>query len=188
MAYTKKTTTAKKSEAETKTESVISEPVSIVESKKTAKTYKKDDVISCKSITNGKLLVTGEKTGILYKWADYGDVEEVEYQDLLFMIRSKKASVYRPRFIIQDAELVEQFKDLGELYESLYSSRDLNDILKLPVTQMKKAINSLPDGAKDAIKGIAASAITSGRYDSVAKIKALDEIFDTHLLLTLAQS
>lgn len=30
--------------------------------------------------------------------------------------------------------------------------------------------------------------IMSGTYDSVKKIKVLDEIFDTNLLLTLAQN
>lgn len=199
MAYNKKTTNVKKETttsnetvettvdvAETK---VITENTNtLVSSESTTKTYNKDDAIPCKSITNGKLFVTGEKTGILYRWADYGDVEEVEYQDLVFMVRSKKPCVYRPRFIIQDADFVAQFKDLEPLYESLYTSKDLKEILNLPVSQMRKAIEELPDGAKEALKGIAASAIMSGRYDSVAKIKVLDEIFDTNLLLTLAQA
>lgn len=103
------------------------------------------------------------------------------------MVRSHKACVLRPRFIIQDSDFVEQHSELKELYNSLYSTKDLTEILNLPITQMKSAIAELPDGAYDAIKGVAASMITSGRYDSVKKIKALDEIFDTHLLLTLAQ-
>lgn len=183
MSYSKKTVNVTE-------DKVVEENVpSIVEniSKQSAKTYDKEDMIPCKSITNGKLLVTGDKTGILYKWAGYGDVEDIEYQDLIFMVRSKKPSVYRPRFIIQDADFVAQNKDLKSLYDSLYTTRDLKEILNLPVSQMKKAISDLPDGAKDALKGIAASAIISGNYDSVARIKLLDEIFDTHLLLTLAQ-
>ena len=93
MAYQKKTTTTANI-TETK-----------VEDKSKARKYEKDDVIPCKSLTDGKLLVTGEKTGILYRWADYGDVEEIEYQDLVYMIRSHKSCITRPRFIIQDAEL-----------------------------------------------------------------------------------
>ena len=52
---------------------------------------------------------------------------------------------------------------------------------------MRKAIEELPEGAFESIKGVAASMIHSGQYDSVKKIKVLDEIFDTKLLLTLAQ-
>lgn len=52
MAYQKKTTTTANI-TETK-----------VEDKSKARKYEKDDVIPCKSLTDGKLLVTGEKTGI----------------------------------------------------------------------------------------------------------------------------
>ena len=103
------------------------------------------------------------------------------------MIRAHRVSVYKPRFIIQDEEFVAQHKDLKELYDSLYSIKDLKDILNLPVAQMRKAIEELPEGAFESIKGVAASMIHNGQYDSVKKIKVLDEIFDTKLLLTLAQ-
>ena len=183
MAYTKKTTVKTESEVKEK----IEDNVASVKETPTAKKYDKEDVIPCKSITNGKLLVDGEKSGILYRWGDYGDIEEIEYQDLIYMIRAHRVSVYKPRFIIQDEEFVAQHKDLKELYDSLYSIKDLKDILNLPVTQMRKAIEELPEGAFESIKGVAASMIHNGQYDSVKKIKVLDEIFDTKLLLTLAQ-
>lgn len=185
MAYQKKNTanTTVAESVETVSETVETE----VKKTSTVRKYEKEDTIPCKSLTNGKLLITGDKSGILYRWADYGDIEEVEYQDLVYMIRSHKACVTRPRFIIQDTEFVAQYPELEDLYTSLYSQRDLTDILALPISQMKTAIADLPEGAYDAIQGVAASMITSGRYDSVKKIKALDEIFGTHLLLTLAQ-
>jgi hypothetical protein len=177
MAYTKKTATENVEEVKVETAKAEKK-----------KTYDKEDGILCKSITNGLLLVTGEKSNILYKWADYGDVEEVEYQDLIYMIRSRKACIYKPRFVIQDEDIVAQYPELKTLYDSLYSTKDLTEILNLPIPQMKAAIAELPDGALEAIKGVAASNIYAGRYDSVKKIKALDEIFGTQLLLTLAQN
>lgn len=189
MAYKKKTETVTTNvDADAKTTAVTNPKEEIKpEETKTIKKYEKEETIPCKSITNGMLLVTGEKSGILYRWADYGDIEEIEYQDLIYMIRSHKASVYRPRFIIQDKDFLSQHPELNTLYNSLYSTKDLKDILNLPVSQIKQAIKQLPDGALDALKGVAASMITSGQYDSVKKIKALDEIFGTKLLLTLAQ-
>lgn len=192
MAYTKKTvakttdenfvnTVDKANTTETENND------SIVAKKEEKRTFNKEDLIPCKSITNGPLYVTGDKTSQLYRWANYGDVEEVEYQDLVYMIRSKKASVFKPRFIVQDKNIVDQYPELKGLYNALYSTKDLKDILGLPVYQMKKAIEDLPEGAHDAIRGIAASMITSGSLDSVKKIKELDEIFNTNLLLTLVQ-
>lgn len=182
MAYQKKTAVP----VETKDVEQENVETEIKEEPKIRK-YEKEDIIPCRSFTNGKLLVTGEKSGILYRWADYGDIEEVEYQDLVYMIRSHKACITRPRFIIQDEEFLTQYPDLKTLYDSLYTQKDLTDILNLPVYQMKSAIAELPNSARESLKGIAASMIMSGKYDSVKKITALDEIFETHLLLTLAQ-
>lgn len=155
---------------------------------KPTRKFKNDELIPCKSITNGKLLVDGDKSGILYKWADYGDVEEVEYRDLLYMVRSRAPWVYKPRLIVLDEDFIEQNPDLKNIYDSMYEVKDLRDILKMSPSQMKKTIDSLPVGAKEAIKGVAATMIDRGQLDSVEKIKVLDEIFGTKLLFTLAQS
>lgn len=179
MAYTKKNVKP----AETVIE--VSEPAKTkVEKKK----FEKEDPIICKSITDGLLLVTGDKSEILYRWPDYGATEEVEYQDLLYMVRAKNPVVFKPRFVIEDEDFLVEHPELDKLYNTLYSVDDLKDVLKLPVSQMKKMITEqLPIGAVEAIKGLAASMIMNGALDSTSRIKALDEIFGTHLLLTLAQ-
>ena len=48
---------------------------------------------------------------------------------------------------------------------------------------MKSIILSLPDGAKESIKNMASQMISKGTLDSVQKIKFLDEIFNTELML-----
>ena len=50
---------------------------------------------------------------------------------------------------------------------------------------MKKSIASLPEGAKDSIKTIAATMVDNGTLDSVRKVKVLDEIFGTEMLLKI---
>ena len=179
MAYTKKNVKP----ADTVVESI--EPVEVKTEKKK---FEKEETISCKSITNGLLLVTGDKSEILYRWPDYGATEEVEYQDLVYMVRAKNPAVFKPRFIIENEAFIAEYPELDKLYNALYSVDDLKDVLKLPVLQMRKMITEqLPAGAVEAIKGLAASMIMNGSLDSTAKIKALDDIFGTHLLLTLAQ-
>jgi phosphoglucomutase len=46
---------------------------------------------------------------------------------------------------------------------------------------MAKKISELPKGAKETLRTIAASMVSSGAIDSVAKIKKLDEIFETDM-------
>lgn len=153
------------------------------EVKKAPRKYKLTDAIPCVSITAGELGMVGIKSNINYRWSSRGDVTEVEYQDLVAAIRSNISHISKPYFIIQDDEFVEQFPSLKKSYEVLYTVKDLKDVLKMPLRQMKKTILSLPEGAKQSIKNIAATQIASGELDSVQKIRAIDEIFNTELKL-----
>ena len=156
----------------------------VVEKKK----FSNSDPIPCRSIVNGGLYITGPRSNIFYSWADYGDVIDVEFQDLSNMVRTPaNKDIYEPRIIIEDEEFIRQNKSLTELYESLYSTKDLRDIINLPVAKMKQEIEKLPNGVKNALKGIASTMINSHQLDSVQKIKALDEIYGTQMLLTLVQ-
>lgn len=147
------------------------------------KKFEESEPIECMSITSGELGMTGIKTGIVYKWAGRGDITEVEYQDLVAAIRSGKRHITEPFFIIQNDEFLDLFPQVRDKYSSMYSINDLQDVLKLPVSQMRKIIESLPNGAKESIKHIASSMIAKGAMDSVQKIKVLDEIYGTKFML-----
>ena len=154
----------------------------IVEKK--TKKYEATDGIPCRSITPGGLYMEGLKSHILYEWADNGDVTEVEYQDLVAAIRSNLSYVQKPYFIIEDENIVSQFPQIVKIYDSMYSIKDLKDVLTtLSPKDMKATILSLPDGAKESVKHIASQMISNGSLDSVQKIKYLDEIFNTKLML-----
>lgn len=163
---------------------VINEPVSVLTEPVVKKrVYKAEDPIRCISITAGELRMKGIKSGINYIWAGRNDVTEVEYQDLVAAIRSSKKQIFLPRFIIDDEELVAQFPQVEKIYKNLFNYNDLKDVFNLTPAQMKQAIRNLPEGARNSIRSIAATEIAAGRLDSVQKIKALDEIFDTKFML-----
>lgn len=164
-----------------------SEPVKEVVVKE-KRIFKNDDLIPCRSITNGELLMVGNKTNILYRWADYDDVAEVEYQDLIYEARVSRSSfVSYPRFIILDEDFVEQNRQVAEIYEKMYTVKDLRNILNMSPMEMRNIIPSLPQGAKESIKGLAATMIHNGQLDSVKKIKVLDELFDTDMMKILSE-
>lgn len=178
MAYTKKTTATTKSADETKN----------TETKVETKTFSPEDTIPCRSLVSGGLYIEGTRSHILYSWADCGDVVDVEYRDLIYLVRTREnVDIYSPRIIIEDDDFVEQNKSVKDLYDSMYKTSDLNEILNLPTPQMVATIEKLPKGAKESIKGIASTMIESHALDSVQKIKALDEVFGTKMLLTLVQ-
>ena len=77
--------------------------------KKTPKKYAPGDAIECRSVTGGKLILIGSKSQLQYTWEDYGDTAWVEYQDLQALYSRKSNFLIKPRFIIEDTELVEQW-------------------------------------------------------------------------------
>ena len=190
MPYTKKTTTAPKKDAINK-----ETDTKVTNESKTTNTpvveeriFNPEDTIPCRSIVSGGLYIEGSRSHILYSWADCGDVEDVEYRDLIYLVRTRaNANTYSPRIIIEDEDFINQNKSVKDFYDSMYDTSDLNQILLLPISQMKAEIANLPIGAKESIKGIAATMIDSHVLDSIQRIKALDEIFGTNMLLTLVQ-
>lgn len=165
----------------------VSEEIEITAESKPAKKdprkFEPDDPIVCRSITFGELLLTGKKSKLLYSWANYGDTTEVEYQDLQALKSTRSSYLFKPRFIIENEELVEQWgKDFGDIYKNI-EDIDAEDLLKLPVAQLRSKLKKASKGVQLAVKNIAGDKILNGSLDSLAKIKAIDEILGTDLKL-----
>lgn len=169
MSYTKK--------------EVNNDSVETTEVKAEKKKFKPTDMIPCVSITPGEMFYIGMKSGTLYTFAGIDDIVEIEFRDLDYAARSKDTMMYKPRFIVQDKDFIVLHDSLDKIYSSLHTVGDLKNILKLSPEQMKKVITSLPEGAKDSIKTIAATMVDNGTLDSVKRVKVLDEVFGTEMLL-----
>lgn len=164
-------------------EETVVETKKINASVKAPKKYAPDEMIPCRSITYGELLLTGTKSKILYTWANYGDITEMEFQDLQALKSTKSSYLFKPRFIIEDPELVEQWSnDLGKMYKEIVDV-DVEDMFRLPLNQFKAKLKKAPVGVQQAVKNVAGEKILNGTLDSLAKIRAIDEILDTDLKL-----
>lgn len=173
----------------TATENEIIEEKTVVEEIKPVvkqpKKFAQDDMIPCRSVTYGELLLTGPKSKLLYSWANYGDVTEIPFQDLQALRSTRSSYLFRPRFIIEDEDLVELWaKDLKDMYDNLVDE-DVDALFKLPLNQFKSKLKKAPRGVQQAVKNIAGEKILNGSLDSLAKIKAIDEILGTDLKLYL---
>ena len=176
---------------EINTEEVIdTEEVVETEVKKSAakapRKYAPDEQIVCRSITYGELLITGPKSKLLYSWSNYGDTTPVEYQDLQALRSIRSTHLLKPRIIIEDDELITQWgKDFKDLYNKVVDV-DVEKLLDLPLGKFKTALKNAPKGVQQAVKNIAGEKIMNGSLDSLAKIKAIDDILGTDLKLYLS--
>ena len=152
--------------------------------KKTPHKFEQNEPILCRSVTYGELLYPAKKSQLLYSWANYGDVTEVEYQDLQALRSTRSAYLNAPYFVIENEELIVQWPELKKLYEKI-AAVDIDKMFDLPLNKFKTALRNLPAGFKDSIKNIASAKILDGTLDSISKIKAIDEVFNTDLKLLI---
>lgn len=152
-----------------------------------ARVYKGDDLIPCRSVTRGGLVCVGKKSGEIYRWSDYGDVTEVEYQDLMGLRASKTRFIYGPLFIIEDEELLAdpKWKDVVAVYEKALAYEDLNTMLELPPATFRVALENLPKAMRKAVATEVSTRLSDGLFDSLQKVKIVDEICGTDLKLLL---
>lgn len=191
----RKTTTTAKTTASTKATTVEATPVvekattevatEVAEPTVTAlpkkKEFKKDEGILCRSVTDGWLGMEGKKSQILYQWLNYGDLVEVEYDDLVAAVRSSSSMVFAPYFVIENEDFLAMYPQVQKAYESKYTQSDLNDIFTLRPSDIKRAISDLPESIATTVKSMAVNKIRTGELDSIARIKALDEVFNIDL-------
>lgn len=185
MANTIKKTTAKTEAVEAKTNEEVIESVEIVEEKPVAtkkiekekKVFTDSDYILCRSVWSGGLNVTSQ-SGNLYKFKDYGSDCEINYRDLVTMIRRGSEHIFKPRFIIMDDDFLVDFPTVKRVYGEMYTREDLLKILDLPVSRMKSEIAKLPEDTKNSMCALATTQIVSGRLDSISKVRALTELFN----------
>lgn len=156
--------------------------------KKTSSTKPKSigptEAITCRSVTSGLLLMTGKKTGLLYRWENYGDTAQVEYQDLLALKYTHSDYLYRPYFVIQDDTVAETalWEDIKGMAEKTYGINNMDTFLSLDGKELQKRLAQMPEGMKSSVAAFAAKKMEGGTLDSLQKIKMLDAVLGTDLL------
>jgi hypothetical protein len=146
---------------------------------KTAKKFAPADTIECRSVTGGELIMIGPKTHLQYTWSDYGDTAWVEYQDLQALQSRKSNFLIKPRFIIEDEDLVEQW---GTMLKPIYNKvidTTIEDLFELPLMKFKAQLSVVPDGVKDAIKTKAVQMIESEELYDIRKVREIDAAWGT---------
>ena len=143
------------------------------------------ELIVCRSVVFGELILIGPKTQMRYSWANEGDVREVEYQDLVSWRALHSKYLFAPFIIIEDEDICEEWKaDLGTLYEEVQSI-NLKDIFNLPHRQFVAQIKQLPQSMKSSVQNMAYSMIQDKTLYDLRKIEAMDEILGTELKLMI---
>ena len=74
---------------------------------------------------------------------------------------------------------------MGKIYSDIIEV-DVEDLFSLPLNQFKAKLKKAPSGIQQAVKNVAGEKILNGSLDSLAKIRAIDEILGTDLKLYIS--
>ena len=171
-----------------KTDTIVDETTVNITPKKapqTKKQYGAEEGIPCRSVTYGKLICVGPKSKLNYEWENYGDITEVEYQDLRALQSAHSGFLIKPLFVIEDEELVNQWSNSLKTVYDRVASLDVDSLFKMTPSQFKKHLESFPASYRQTIVEVANKMILTGELDSLAKIKAIDEVCGTDLTFAM---
>ena len=159
---------------EPKKEVKMKEPV-----KKAPKKFAPTDTIECRSVTGGQLILIGPKSHLQYTWEDYGDTAWVNYEDLQALQSRKSNFLVKPRFIIEDEDLVEQWSSMLKPIYNKVTDTTIEELFELPLNKFKAQLNVVPDGVKDAIKTKAVQMIETEELYDIRKVREIDAAWGT---------
>jgi hypothetical protein len=190
----KANTPIEKTKTETEIETKITENIDTEIPKK--KKLKLDDnaLLQIKSNIFGELIYINHKTGDEYKWSNFGEIRELYVSDLRAM-KSNQSKFFSENWVVVVgiADTDEIYEDIGtdEIYDALQLTQyyknflcpeDLNEIFNWSVDDMKQKLPKMSRSIKETIGVRANELIQNGGLDSIAKVKALEEILGYSLI------
>ena len=179
MANTKKSTSVVNEETVNTEETV--KPVKKVNKPK----HDANELILCRSVVYGELMLIGPKTRMRYSWANEGDVREVEYQDLVSWRALHSPYLFEPMIIIEDEDICDEWAaDLKDIYEKS-KQVNLKEMFKLPHRQFVSQLKQLPEAMKSTVQNMAYNMVQDGTLYDLRTIKAIDEILGTELKMMI---
>lgn len=181
MAYTKKTTNTKSTTSEKEMDEVVNKTVKeTVLEKKEVRKFEPGDMILCRCVRPNKVVFHSTKTDTRYEFGGYGDVNEVDYSDLLKLKSSRSPVLFQPKILIEDKELREQWaRDLASVsdeYDGVYNTEDLFD--RTP-DEFEAFLRKASDGVKDLVRLCAINLIRQEKLTDLRLIRIIDDVLGT---------
>lgn len=138
------------------------------------------ELIPVMNITNGQLIYTSKRTGNEFRWNEYGDIDHLEYQELLGMRTSYRRFFDEPFILVLDDRAVEKL-GLAKMYENIKNPEQIDVVFNMNQAEFEDVVEKSPKGIKHLIVSRAIALEKTGELDSNKKIKYLNERFKTEI-------
>lgn len=118
--------------------------------RKKVKQIDRNEMIPCKNVTDNKVLYISPRTGLRYQWNSYGDIEYIEFGELLTMRSAYPKFLNEPWIIPEDEEVIELLR-LSDVYDRLIPLDDLERFFRNQLDDIREAIRKAPNGNKKSL-------------------------------------
>lgn len=132
------------------------------------------------NVTNGTLVYASRKTGAEWIFTDYGDIEYMEFQELLTMRSSQRRFFDEPFLLVMDDRAVEHL-GLTKMYQNISNPGQIDVIFRMNQSEFEEIVEKSPKGIKHLIVSRAKKLYDSGELDSVKKINYINSRFQTDI-------
>lgn len=144
-----------------------------------------ETMVECRSGVSGSLIYKSAlNPGYTVEWNHLGDIQEMEYRELVSM-RGNQRRFFEENWILIDDPAVIKKLGVERYYKNSLSTDDFDEVFTMPAEKIKEVVPTLPGGTKDAIATEAKKKIESGELDSRSAIKALEDSLDVELEETI---
>ena len=146
-----------------------------------AKRITNDTMVQCKNGTHGPLIyVSSRNAGYIVEWQEFGEIQDIDYGELLAM-RGSQPRFFRDNWIlIEDAEVLRKL-GMDRYYKNALTTENFDEVFHWTASDIREKVPKMSDGMKDSIRVRAKELVKSGELDSRSVIKALNEVLSCNL-------
>ena len=151
----------------------------------TQKKITNDYIVDVKNGTHGSLIYHSNRSlGYTVEWSEFGEVQQIEFGELVAMRGSQRRFFEQNWILIEDAEILKKL-GVDRYYINALTTDNFDSVFKMSADEIKEKVSKMSDGLKESIRLRAVELIKSGELDSLSAIKALGEVLGCDLNETL---
>lgn len=134
-----------------------------------------ETMVECRNGTHGNLFYASNRNpGYTVEWTEFGEMQELEYAELVNM-RGSQPRFFRDNWIlIEDANVLHKL-GVERYYKNALTTENFDEIFKWTPEDVREKVPKMSDGMRDSIRIRAKELLKVDGIDSRSMVKALSD-------------
>lgn len=159
---------------ESKTEAVKQAPL-------IAKDIDLRQTVTIRNGFQGLLLYKDKRTGMDYRWEEFGDEQDIELGDLR-NARGNAKKFFENNWFLFDEDWIPEYLGMSKYYKNALKIEDFDTIFDQPADEIEKILSGLSKGQRKSVAYRARQLIADGTIDSRKVVNALEKCLGVELV------